>query len=47
MSNQFLRLVVRPEPDVARLIEGIREFVQPRWEAEPAQVRPLVVRRIS
>ncbi|HET9139358.1 histidinol-phosphate transaminase [Actinophytocola sp.] len=48
MSNQFLRLVVRPEADVARLIDGIREFVQPRWEQESsAQVRPLVVRRIS
>jgi histidinol-phosphate/aromatic aminotransferase/cobyric acid decarboxylase-like protein len=27
MSNHFLRLVVRPEEDVARLVEGIRAFV--------------------
>ncbi|MGA6167444.1 pyridoxal phosphate-dependent aminotransferase [Amycolatopsis magusensis] len=29
MSNQFLRLVVRPEADVARLVAGIAEFTRP------------------
>lgn len=31
MSKQFLRLVVRPQQDVMRLVEGIREFTQPQW----------------
>ncbi|TWP52345.1 histidinol-phosphate aminotransferase family protein [Lentzea tibetensis] len=31
MSSQFVRLVVRPEQDVARLVEGIRDFSKSRW----------------
>jgi histidinol-phosphate/aromatic aminotransferase/cobyric acid decarboxylase-like protein len=34
MTSQFLRLVVRPEPDVRRLVNGIRQFGQPRWSGE-------------
>jgi histidinol-phosphate/aromatic aminotransferase/cobyric acid decarboxylase-like protein len=41
MSNQFLRLVVRPERDVVRLIEGIRDFsqqqTQSRWAEQDRQ----------
>jgi histidinol-phosphate/aromatic aminotransferase/cobyric acid decarboxylase-like protein len=32
MSNQFLRFVVRPQHDVARLVEGIHDYARPRWE---------------
>jgi histidinol-phosphate/aromatic aminotransferase/cobyric acid decarboxylase-like protein len=31
MTSQFLRLVVRPEPDVRRLVAGIHHFGQQRW----------------
>jgi histidinol-phosphate/aromatic aminotransferase/cobyric acid decarboxylase-like protein len=31
MTNQFLRLVVRPEPDVRRLVTGLRQFGQEQW----------------
>jgi histidinol-phosphate/aromatic aminotransferase/cobyric acid decarboxylase-like protein len=34
MSGQFLRLVVRPEEDVDRLVAGIRGFGNARWEVE-------------
>jgi histidinol-phosphate/aromatic aminotransferase/cobyric acid decarboxylase-like protein len=38
MSKQFLRLVVRPQQDVIRLIEGIRDYTRARWQqtSEPA-----------
>jgi histidinol-phosphate/aromatic aminotransferase/cobyric acid decarboxylase-like protein len=31
MTGQFLRLVVRPEQDVRRLVAGIHHFGQDRW----------------
>lgn len=39
MSNEFLRLVVRPQQDVARLIAGIRDYVQPRWDEDELSAR--------
>jgi len=39
MSSQFLRLVVRPQQDVARLMEGLDDYMQPRWSDELAQRR--------
>jgi histidinol-phosphate/aromatic aminotransferase/cobyric acid decarboxylase-like protein len=33
MSSQFLRFVVRPQHDVARLVEGIRDYGPPQWTA--------------
>jgi histidinol-phosphate/aromatic aminotransferase/cobyric acid decarboxylase-like protein len=39
MSNQFLRLVVRPQQDVARLMEGLDDYLQPRWDDELAERR--------
>jgi histidinol-phosphate/aromatic aminotransferase/cobyric acid decarboxylase-like protein len=39
MSNNFLRLVVRPQQDVARLMEGIDDFLQPHWNDELSQRR--------
>jgi histidinol-phosphate/aromatic aminotransferase/cobyric acid decarboxylase-like protein len=38
MSKQFLRLVVRPQQDVIRLIEGISDYTRARWQqtSEPA-----------
>jgi histidinol-phosphate/aromatic aminotransferase/cobyric acid decarboxylase-like protein len=39
MSSQFLRLVVRPQQDVARLMEGLDDYLQPRWSDELAQRR--------
>lgn len=39
MSNQFLRLVVRPQQDVARLMEGLDDYLQPRWSDELAERR--------
>ncbi len=39
MSNQFLRLVVRPQQDVARLMEGLDDYLQPRWADELAERR--------
>jgi histidinol-phosphate/aromatic aminotransferase/cobyric acid decarboxylase-like protein len=38
MSSQFLRLVVRPEQDVVRLVEGIRGFTQSSWDSGPSLV---------
>ena len=34
MSGRFVRLVVRPEADVDRLVSGIRSFGNSRWEME-------------
>lgn len=39
MSSQFLRLVVRPQQDVARLMEGLDDYMQPRWSDELAERR--------
>jgi len=39
MSNQFVRLVVRPQQDVARLVDGIDDYLQPQWDDELAQRR--------
>ena len=39
MSSQFVRLVVRPQQDVARLIDGIDDYLQPRWDDELARRR--------
>jgi histidinol-phosphate/aromatic aminotransferase/cobyric acid decarboxylase-like protein len=39
MSSQFLRLVVRPQQDVARLMEGLDDYLQPRWDDELAERR--------
>ncbi|MFL6123088.1 pyridoxal phosphate-dependent aminotransferase [Actinophytocola sp.] len=39
MSSQFLRLVVRPQQDVARLMEGLDDYLQPRWGDELAERR--------
>ncbi|WP_312877493.1 pyridoxal phosphate-dependent aminotransferase [Lentzea indica] len=36
MSSRFARLVVRPEQDVDRLVEGIRDFTQARWTTDHA-----------
>ncbi|MCP2244936.1 pyridoxal phosphate-dependent aminotransferase [Lentzea aerocolonigenes] len=36
MNSRFARLVVRPEQDVDRLVEGIRDFTQARWTTEHA-----------
>jgi histidinol-phosphate/aromatic aminotransferase/cobyric acid decarboxylase-like protein len=47
MSSQFLRLVVRPPQDVARLVEGIRAFLQSRWPAEERRDPAMLLRRIS
>lgn len=47
MSNRYLRLVVRPEQDVARLVEGIRAYIRPGWEAAERDVATLALRSIS
>ncbi|HEX2290254.1 MAG TPA: aminotransferase class I/II-fold pyridoxal phosphate-dependent enzyme [Pseudonocardiaceae bacterium] len=39
MSNQFLRLVVRPQQDVSRLVTGITGFAQPNWDDELSRRR--------
>jgi threonine-phosphate decarboxylase len=40
MSNQFLRLVVRPQQDVNRLVAGIHDYGQPQqWNDELSQRR--------
>lgn len=39
MSNQFVRLVVRPQQDVARLMEGLDDFLQPHWDDELSRRR--------
>ncbi|GLZ36010.1 hypothetical protein Lesp02_81970 [Lentzea sp. NBRC 105346] len=43
MSSQFARLVVRPEQDVARLVEGIRDFSQSRWASEQHEAPSLLM----
>jgi histidinol-phosphate/aromatic aminotransferase/cobyric acid decarboxylase-like protein len=47
MSNQFLRIVVRPADDVTRLVEGIRAFLQSRWKADDHRDSATVLRSIS
>jgi histidinol-phosphate/aromatic aminotransferase/cobyric acid decarboxylase-like protein len=39
LNGQYLRLVVRPEADVERLVGGMKAFTQARWEVE----RPTLV----
>ncbi|MGB3443091.1 MAG: histidinol-phosphate transaminase [Actinophytocola sp.] len=39
MSNQFVRLVVRPQHDVARLMDGIDDYLQPSWDDELSRRR--------
>jgi histidinol-phosphate/aromatic aminotransferase/cobyric acid decarboxylase-like protein len=39
MSNRFVRLVVRPQQDVARLVEGIHGYLHPQWDDELARRR--------
>ncbi|MCT2581502.1 histidinol-phosphate aminotransferase family protein [Actinophytocola sp. S1-96] len=39
MSNQFLRFVVRPQADVARLVEGVQAFGRQQWPDELARRR--------
>jgi histidinol-phosphate/aromatic aminotransferase/cobyric acid decarboxylase-like protein len=39
MSNHFVRLVVRPQQDVARLMDGIDDYLQPSWDDELARRR--------
>jgi histidinol-phosphate/aromatic aminotransferase/cobyric acid decarboxylase-like protein len=45
MSSQFVRFVVRPEQDVARLIEGLHGFTQARWDQEHSG--PALVHSVS
>jgi histidinol-phosphate/aromatic aminotransferase/cobyric acid decarboxylase-like protein len=45
MSSQFVRLVVRPEQDVARLVEGLHGFTQARWDQEHSG--PALVHSVS
>jgi histidinol-phosphate/aromatic aminotransferase/cobyric acid decarboxylase-like protein len=47
MSNQFLRLVVRPAEDVAHLVEGIRAFLGSRWPLEDRHDPAMLLRSIS
>lgn len=47
MSNQFLRLVVRPQPDVLRLIEGLHDFGHARWQTTATPSHPTILRSIS
>ena len=48
MTSQFLRLVVRPELDVQRLVTGLRRFAQLRRRPERAlSVASLVSRNAS
>jgi histidinol-phosphate/aromatic aminotransferase/cobyric acid decarboxylase-like protein len=41
MSKQYLRLVVRPQQDVARLVTGIHEYTRPQaqWDDELSRRR--------
>src|SRR3954468_1169590 len=39
MTSQFLRLVVRPEQDVRRLVAGIHHFGQDRWAQDQREQR--------
>jgi histidinol-phosphate/aromatic aminotransferase/cobyric acid decarboxylase-like protein len=43
MSSQFVRLVVRPEQDVARLVDGIRDFTQSRWSDQTDHQVPSLI----
>ncbi|MET0134533.1 MAG: histidinol-phosphate transaminase [Kibdelosporangium sp.] len=45
MSSDFVRLVVRPEQDVQRLVAGIRAFTRPSWDE--GQTGPSLVRSVS
>jgi histidinol-phosphate/aromatic aminotransferase/cobyric acid decarboxylase-like protein len=48
MTSQYLRLVVRPEPDVQRLVTGLRRFAQLRRPPERVlTVASLVSRNAS
>jgi histidinol-phosphate/aromatic aminotransferase/cobyric acid decarboxylase-like protein len=47
LSRQFLRLVVRPQQDVLRLMEGLRDFTRTRWQAADPQPSRPVLRSIS
>jgi histidinol-phosphate/aromatic aminotransferase/cobyric acid decarboxylase-like protein len=51
MTSQFLRLVVRPEPDVQRLVGGLRQFSHDRWADQREQrlvsVPTLLARNVS
>jgi histidinol-phosphate/aromatic aminotransferase/cobyric acid decarboxylase-like protein len=38
MTSKFARLVVRPEQDVERLVEGIRDFTQARWTTHSSHI---------
>jgi histidinol-phosphate/aromatic aminotransferase/cobyric acid decarboxylase-like protein len=42
MSSQFVRLVVRPRQDVERLVDGIDDYLQPRWDDELSRRRDAV-----
>ena len=42
MSSRFVRLVVRPRQDVERLVEGIDDYLQPRWNDELSRRRDAV-----
>jgi histidinol-phosphate/aromatic aminotransferase/cobyric acid decarboxylase-like protein len=45
MSSDFVRLVVRPEQDVVRLIDGLRDFGRVRWDGE--SYGPALVHSVS
>lgn len=51
MTSQFLRLVVRPEQDVQRLVAGLRQFSHDRWadqrEQQLVSVPTLLARNVS
>ncbi len=47
MSSQFLRLVVRPGQDVARLVEGIRDFLQSRYPSDARRDAAMLLRSIT
>lgn len=51
MSKQFLRLVVRPEQDVERLVHGIHDMPRPRWHtrrgADDHRDPRLITRNVS
>ncbi|MPZ79182.1 MAG: aminotransferase class I/II-fold pyridoxal phosphate-dependent enzyme [Actinophytocola sp.] len=39
MSNRFVRLVVRPQQDVVRLVDGIHGYLHPQWDDELSRRR--------
>ncbi|ALG07869.1 aminotransferase [Kibdelosporangium phytohabitans] len=45
MDSRFVRLVVRPDKDVERLVEGLRGFAKTRWENDNAA--PALVHSVS